>query len=185
MEVKMVNLRFLTAAILFCLAAPMSLAQTAEKWAAPPYAWLAMCSKEPLANCRLAREVTPEDAAFVNITVNEGMTFKDGGGEGLDVWRVFPEDRVGDCDDAVASKRAALIAYGLSPEKLRIVAAKVQRKSGGYADHVVLEADIGGRSYILDNLYPHLYAADKPPPYKWERTAVQESSQVAWRNAAP
>ena len=84
----------------------------------------------------------------VNLSVNKAMQAKaDSHG---DVWTLGAA--VGDCEDYVLNKRAALIRDGLPPSALRI--AYVKTRSG--AEHAVLVAMVGTTRLVLDNLTDHI-----------------------------
>jgi predicted transglutaminase-like cysteine proteinase len=136
------------------------------------YAWLEHCGRTQDPGCRVER-VTAHDLAWVNAVVNRGMSPRDD--PGPDVWTAFPADRRGDCDDYVLSKRAALLALGLAPSAMTIVAGR-----DGEIPHLVLEATIEGRTWVLDNKTTDELYAPGAASYAWRETARQPRAGVIW-----
>ena len=145
-----------------------------------PYGWLEYCGKEATAQCKLSKPVTVEDVFFVNLSVNAGMKPKQEIPGEIERWQVFPEDRLGDCEDYALSKRAVLLAYGMKPEGMTIVLGEVQLASG-WERHVVLEVNVAGQVLVLDNLsFDKLYPPNKPPR-PWKEMARQSGAGAMWR----
>jgi predicted transglutaminase-like cysteine proteinase len=74
--------------------------------------------------------------------------------------------RSGDCEDYAIAKFVSLIDLGFSNSQLRIV---VVRDTIRRIDHAVVAATLGGRTYVLDNLFdepvPHQYVLQYNPVY--------------------
>ncbi len=82
----------------------------------------------------------------VNDAVNSDIHYSpDVGG---DHWDVVPSSGPGDCDDYVVTKLARLVAAGVPRSALRVVVTT----TGHGTLHLVLGADIGETTVILDNL---------------------------------
>ncbi|HWA18795.1 MAG TPA: transglutaminase-like cysteine peptidase [Devosia sp.] len=80
----------------------------------------------------------------VNSRVNRAITPRHD--SGADVWSA--NATVGDCEDYVLAKRAALIKAGLPPSALRIAYVKTRSGEG----HAILVVKSNGRDLVLDNL---------------------------------
>lgn len=150
--------------------------------AIPPYGWVEYCSVTPGQPCHLGRAPSIQEAAIINLVVNEGITGKEG--TGPDTWRAFPPDRQGDCDDYAMTKRAALIAFGADPDQIAVVTGEAIYPDGRRFFHVVIEYTHEGKTYILDNLSPDLYPA-AARPYQWIEEARQQAGQLYWTRSKP
>lgn len=150
--------------------------------AIPPYGWVEYCSTSPDRPCSLGRAPSAQEAAVLNLVVNEGIAGRED--TGTDSWRAFPADRAGDCDDYAVTKRAALIAFGASPDLLAIVTGEVVYPDGRRVFHVVLEYQSPEGLFVLDNLSSEIYAPASRP-YKWEEEARQASGHLYWRRPEP
>jgi predicted transglutaminase-like cysteine proteinase len=150
--------------------------------AVPPYGWIEYCSTQPNQPCHLGRPPSAQEAAVINLVINEGITGKED--SGADTWRAFPPDRTGDCDDYAVTKRAALIAFGADPDGLQIITGEAQYPDGRRFFHVVLQYQSPNGTFILDNLSPELYAAHARP-YPWTEEARQSASQLYWQRSPP
>jgi len=97
--------------------------------------------------------------------------------------------RGGQCQDYAIAKYMALHAAGVSDTQIRVL---LVRDTDLGVDHAVVLADVGGVSYILDNLNPNIVPADRDTQYRpyyaislsgyW--TYVGGRSMVALANAA-
>jgi predicted transglutaminase-like cysteine proteinase len=123
---------------------------TTQRQAIAPLGFYLFCLKNPNqcrpgGNARMAMDTNVMSILKqVNLSVNTSMRPKaDAHG---DAWTLGAS--VGDCEDYVLNKRAALIRKGLPPSALRI--AYVKTAAG--ADHAVLVAIVGKSSLVLDNL---------------------------------
>ncbi len=139
-----------------------------------PFAWLEYCGRTMEIGCRVDR-ISQTDVAWVNYSINAGIRPADDDLQ-HDVWTAFPEDRRGDCDDYVMSKRRALIALGMPVDRLSIVAGTADRPDGRREKHLILEwRDDNGDVWVLDNLDP----ASIYPPGDGPYTFIEESRQGA------
>lgn len=139
----------------------------------PPYSWLEHCNAQ--GNCGLGKKWQVKDLEWINKSVNGAITARNDAG--FDVWTAFPADRLGDCDDYAATKRAALLTLGYPAEAMRM--------ASGYLPtgemHLVLEVDLGGKTYVLDNTMNRVFRADDRP-YFWRPIMTQVPGDVAWKD---
>jgi len=115
-----------------------------------PLGYQVMCLKDP-SSCKgggKARvEVTGDLMATlkrVNAHVNRSIKPRNDGA--ADVWSASAT--VGDCEDYVMAKRAALIRAGVPSSSLRIAYVKTRRGEG----HAILVVKTNGKDLVLDNL---------------------------------
>jgi predicted transglutaminase-like cysteine proteinase len=144
-----------------------------------PYEWLEMCSRQ--GGCERAAPLSMEDVAWVNAAINRAITSSDDPGE--DPWRAFPENRTGDCDDYVATKRAALLALGVEAGSLTIVTGWATYPDGTRTPHIVLEVAFGDSSLTLDNLVVDAIYPPGAAPYPFIPEAREPRSGVLWITA--
>lgn len=115
-----------------------------------PLGYQLMCLKTP-EQCKgggkAKVEVTGDLMATlkrVNGHVNRSIKPRNDGG--ADVWSASAS--VGDCEDYVLAKRAALIKAGVPASSLRIAYVKTKRGEG----HAILVVKTNGKDLVLDNL---------------------------------
>jgi len=145
--------------------------------AIPPYEWVQYCSTYPGQPCHLGRAPDAQEAAVLNLVINEGI--ESSLEDGPSTWRTFPPDRKGACTDYALTKRAALIAFGASPDAVSIVTGEAVYPDGRRFFHVVIEYRTTQGTYILDNLSPDIYAPTARP-YQWTEEARQKHGQLYW-----
>jgi predicted transglutaminase-like cysteine proteinase len=93
-------------------------------------------------------------------------------------WTI-PTDGRGDCEDYALTKRAGLIAAGVSPRALRMAVVKTWRGEG----HAVLTVATDHGDYVLDNLVQNVWSWDNTG-YQW--IARQDPGNVwAWVSLSP
>jgi predicted transglutaminase-like cysteine proteinase len=93
-------------------------------------------------------------------------------------WTI-PTDGKGDCEDYALTKRAKLIAAGVSPRALRMAVVKTWRGEG----HAVLTVATDHGDYVLDNLVQNVRSWDNTG-YQW--IARQDPDNVwAWVSLSP
>jgi predicted transglutaminase-like cysteine proteinase len=126
----------------------------------PPLGFSVFCLNNPdqcrptssaTASIRPSRQPQPAVMGLVqqvNLQVNHSM--RPVADPGADVWTLGAT--VGDCEDYVLNKRAALLHKGVPADAIHI--AYVKTPAG--ADHAVLVVMSGGRSMVLDNLTDHV-----------------------------
>jgi len=71
--------------------------------------------------------------------------------------------RGGQCEDYAIAKYLALHAAGVGDDVIRVL---IVRDTDLGADHAVLLADVGGQSYLLDNLQPRIVSAALATQYR-------------------
>ena len=91
--------------------------------------------------------------AAVNSKINSLVSFRndiDNYGQ-IDHWASPVEALTGqgDCEDFAILKYISLLELGISEEQMRIVVVKDMSRGTG---HAILSVEIGGQTYILDNL---------------------------------
>ena len=143
-----------------------------QDFALPP-AYLQFCATQPAAHCEVER-VSLEDIAHINATVNAAIKPR---ADIKDRWTIWPEEGA-DCDDYVVTKRAILIAFGLDPKTMRISMGEV-KQGKTWTTHVVLEVDINGATWILDNLASGFLYTPTSRPNPWRGIAT-EADSVTW-----
>ena len=115
-----------------------------------PLGYQVMCLKDP-ASCKgggkAKVEVTSDlMATLKRINSHVNRTIKPRNDGGADVWSASAS--VGDCEDYVLAKRAALIRAGVPSSSLRIAYVKTKRGEG----HAILVVKTNGKDLVLDNL---------------------------------
>lgn len=141
-----------------------------------PYPWLEYCHKDPRAACEV-ENLSAQDVAKLNKVVNDAITpLLDPTGD--DVWEAFPEERAGDCEDYALTKRAALLALGFDGPMWVVLGRATQ--DGRTEDHVVLEVEVEGRVWVLDNLAADFIYPTDDRPYAWTLTARQAHNSASW-----
>lgn len=149
--------------------------------AVPPYEWVQYCAMSPSRPCDMGRAPTAEEAAVINLVINEGI--QSSLDDGPSTWRVFPEGRKGACTDYALTKRAALIAFGADPDMIAVVTGEAIYPDGRRFFHAVIEYRApDGRVFVLDNLSAGIYAPGARP-YQWTEEARQLAGQLYWRLA--
>jgi predicted transglutaminase-like cysteine proteinase len=118
--------------------------------ASAPLGYQLMCLKSPeqckaggAAQIKVSGDVLAT-LKRVNSRVNRTITPRHDAG--ADVWTA--NATVGDCEDYVLAKRAALIKAGLPPSALRIAYVKTRSGEG----HAILVVKSNGKDLVLDNL---------------------------------
>lgn len=71
--------------------------------------------------------------------------------------------RGGQCEDYAIAKYLALRAVGVGDDVIRVL---IVRDTDLGVDHAVLLADVGGQSYLLDNLQPRIVSAAQATQYR-------------------
>jgi len=132
--------------------------------------------------CKVDR-MTVEELAALHRLISEANApdLRPGVGEPLDPWRVFPADRMMDCDDMVISERMALQAFGVPAGAMSIVAGEVTEPDGATVGHVVLVVEIDGKRWVLDRKVPQSVYSDGKRPYPWRQSATQAHDSILWR----
>lgn len=115
-----------------------------------PLGYQVMCLKDPAA-CKgggKARVEATTDlmATLKRVNGHVNRTIKPRNDGGADVWSASAS--VGDCEDYVLAKRAALIRAGVPSSSLRIAYVKTRRGEG----HAILVVKTNGKDLVLDNL---------------------------------
>ena len=92
----------------------------------------------------------------------------------------------GDCDSYATAKLQRLVQYGWPVEALRLACVFVepsaaQEKANRY--HLVLLADFGGVTYVLDNLHPYPTRHDLLG-YEWHKMWNHEQQRWMYANGA-
>lgn len=96
-----------------------------------------------------------------------------------DVWSIPSGAQArGDCEDYALAKRRALIAAGMSPDRLALAIVRTRRGE----THAVLLADMPDGEYVLDNLSPWVVRWDRTS-YEWVERQVSGTS-LEWARIA-
>ncbi len=155
----------------------------------PPLAHTMFCQKYPQ-ECLKSEATTSHLIAdqkdllaqleSVNQTINEAiwpLRVKARGGRYYQ-WVLFPA--TGTCNDYVVSKRHELMARGWPSSGLLI--AEVVLNTGEH--HLVLVANAGGSTYILDNLGPEVVPLTSSVGYHWIRIQSPQDPEM-WVSMGP
>lgn len=149
-----------------------------------PYPALENCYRDHSENCRVeVAQLEPVQLAYLNKLVTETITTRTDSSP-LDPWVSFPADHMGDCDDDVATKRAALTALGFPPEAMTVEVGEVTEPDGRIVGHAVLVVELRGQRWRMDRKTPDLLPpADAPRLYPWRPIAVQSRDTIEWRQS--
>lgn len=153
--------------------------QTAAVWL--PYPWLEYCHRTRDAGC-IVETITPRDLALINKVVTEAIETREDS-SALDAWEAFPADRRGDCDDQVATERAALIALGLDPRTMSNEVGEVIEPDGRRVNHIVLVVTLDGKRWVMDRKTPDVLYQPGARPYAWRPLARQTQAGPVWESA--
>lgn len=131
-----------------CLATISVPASAGSKHA--PLGYQVMCLKDPAA-CRgggkAEVDVTTDlMATLKRVNGHVNRTIKPRNDGSADIWSASAS--IGDCEDYVMAKRAALIRAGVPSSSLRIAYVKTRRGEG----HAILVVKTNGKDLVLDNL---------------------------------
>ena len=139
-----------------------------------PYPWLEYCYRTRDPGC-IVEAITPRDLALINLEITDAIRTLENP-DYYDPWTPFPADRMGDCDDDAATKRAALIALGMDPQAMRFEIGEANGER-----HIVLIVRLDGKEYVLDRKTPdRVYTVGKRP-YAWAPLATEPVTGVIWR----
>jgi predicted transglutaminase-like cysteine proteinase len=148
----------------------------------PPVAYTIFCTNYPL-DCSAAAPsaaflITDPRLLFVELeAVNREVNFgiQPASAKAKSAvearWTLFPS--MGDCNDYVVSKRHALLSRGWPSSALLL--AEVALQSGEH--HLVLVANVGGSTYVLDNLRPDIVPLTSSVEYRWIRIESPQAPQ--------
>lgn len=144
-----------------------------------PYQWLEYCARANDQSCRV-ESIGKLDLAYVHKVIGDGL-LPDPAPQPDRPWEAFPASRMGQCDTHVMTKRAALLALGMSPADLRIELGEAVYPDGKSVAHMILWARVDGGWYALDNLTPDRIYQRNARPYTFRLTSIQPTSGVLWR----
>lgn len=146
-----------------------------------PLPYVAMCAERQYRACAVD-VITVDDLAALHRLISEAYAPDDSDAASSpdDPWRIFPPDMKMDCDDLVASERAALEAFGLDPRAMSIETGKVTEPDGHVLGHVVLIVELDGRRWVLDRKVPQGIYEDGKRPYRWTQSARQSHKGILW-----
>lgn len=155
--------------------------QLASQQAEPvqlPYQWLEYCALARDGSCRVEK-ISKTDLAYINMLISETIQ-PDPAPQPGRPWVAFPANKLGQCDTMVMTKRAALLALGMSPDDLRIELGEAVYPDGKVVAHMILWARVDGGWYALDNLTPDRIYQRGSRPYTFRSTATQPVTGAIW-----
>lgn len=149
----------------------------------PPIAYTMFCKKYPQECAKSEASISYLIAdqkdllaglESVNQMINEAIWPSQAkAGSGFDdQWMLFPA--TGNCNDYVVSKRHELMARGWPSSSLLL--AEVALNTGEH--HLVLVVNVGGSTYVLDNLKSEVVPLTSSVGYRWIRIQSPQTPEM-------
>ena len=144
------------------------------------YEFFAYCYRTHDPGCIVSR-FEPRDLAIINKMVVEAITVVEDPSRD-DPWIAFPESHTGDCGDRSATVRQALIVRGFDPKALRFQVGRVIEPDGRELGHIVVLAELNGKTWVLDSKVPDMIYPPEKRPYPWKIIATETHETIVWKS---